>query len=247
MTVSPTIQIIRTARDSGDWLNAQPPAEWTAELTPDIPAVLVDTRTRYQTIEGFGGAFTEAAAVTFAQMNPEAQAAILKAYFDPLEGNAYSLCRTHINSCDFSLGNYAYAEVEGDTALAHFSIDHDRRALIPLIRAALQTAGGSLKLFASPWSPPAWMKTNREMNHGGKLRPEYRPAWARYYTRFIQAYAEEGIPIWGLTVQNEPEATQTWDSCIYTAEEERDFRARSSWPRAGCQWFGARTPDGPRP
>ncbi len=223
MTASPSIQVIRTARDSGDWLTARTPAAWTAEPSPDLPAVQIDTRVRYQTIEGFGGAFTEAAAVTFAQMSAEAQAAILKAYFDPLEGNAYSLCRTHINSCDFSQGNYAYDEVEGDAALAHFSIEHDRRALIPLIRAAIQAAGGSLKLFASPWSPPAWMKTNGEMNHGGKLRPEYRPAWARYYTRFIQAYAAEGIPIWGLTVQNEPEATQTWDSCTYTAEEERDF------------------------
>jgi len=223
MTPAPTLQAFRTARDNGNWLTPLAPIAWTAEPNPDLLAVQIDTRTRYQTIEGFGGAFTEAAAVTFAQMDAQAQAAILKAYFDPLEGNAYSLCRTHINSCDFSLGNYAYAEVEGDAALAHFSIEHDRRALIPLIRAAIQAAGGSLKLFASPWSPPAWMKTNGEMNHGGKVRPEYRAAWARYYTRFIQAYAAEDIPIWGLTVQNEPEATQTWDSCIYTAEEERDF------------------------
>ena len=79
-----------------------------------------------------------------------------------------------------------------------------------------------MELFASPWSPPAWMKTNGEMNHGGKLRPNTaRPG--PLFVRFIREYEKEGIPIWGLTVQNEPAATQTWDSCIYTGEEERDF------------------------
>lgn len=78
-------------------------------------------------------------------------------------------------------------------------------------------------LFASPWSPPSWMKTNGQMNRGGALKPEYRQVWADYYVRYIQEYAKEGIDIWGLTVQNEPEATQPWDSCVYTAAEERDF------------------------
>ena len=138
-------------------------------------------------------------------------------------GHGYTLCRTHINSCDFSLGNYAYAEVPGDTELKHFSIERDRKALIPMIKRATDVAGGALKLFASPWSPPAWMKTTGMMNQGGKLKPECRDAWARYYCRYIREYEREGIPIWGLTVQNEPEATQKWDSCIYTGEEERDF------------------------
>jgi glucosylceramidase len=149
--------------------------------------------------------------------------AILQAYFSPDQGHGYTLCRTPINSCDFSLGNYAYTEVDGDARLEHFNIDRDLKSLIPMIREARQISGGNLKLFASPWSPPAWMKTNGEMNHGGKLRPEYREAWANYYVRYIREYAKEGIPIWGLTVQNEPEASQTWDSCLYTGEEERDF------------------------
>jgi glucosylceramidase len=107
--------------------------------------------------------------------------------------------------------------------LKHFSIERDRQALIPMIKAAINLTGGGLKLFASPWSPPAWMKTTGAMNRGGKLRKECRDVWANYYCRYIRAYEQEGIPIWGLTVQNEPEATQTWDSCIYTGEEERDF------------------------
>jgi len=217
------IEAFRSGRDSGERMAEQKPITFGDMPGYEVPSITVDARQRYQSIEGFGGAFTEASAATFFKMNSEAQSAILKAYFDPEEGLGYTLCRTHINSCDFSLGNYAYDEVEGDAQLAHFSIERDRRSLIPFIRAAMQVAGGPIKLLASPWSPPAWMKTNGEMNHGGRLKAEYRAAWARYYARYVHTYTEEGIPIWGLSVQNEPEAVQRWDSCIYTGEEERDF------------------------
>jgi glucosylceramidase len=223
MDATQTIKTYRTAKDTNERLTAGADLQFTQAALNDLPSILVDASKRFQAMEGFGGAFTEAAAVTFSKMDSEAQSAILKAYFDPLEGLGYTLCRTHINSCDFSLGNYAYAEVPGDVDLQHFSIERDRRTLIPFIRAAMQVAGRPIKLFASPWSPPAWMKTNGQMNFGGKLKPEYRSAWARYYARYVKAYQEEGISIWGLSVQNEPEATQTWDSCIYTGEEERDF------------------------
>ncbi len=218
-----TIEIFRTVKDTGERLSASAALEFVPDPRDELHSIRIDAGTRFQTIEGFGGAFTEAAAATFAKMNSEAQSVILKAYFDPVDGHGYNLCRTHINSCDFSLGNYAYDEVPGDTDLQQFSIEHDRRMLIPFIRAAMQVAGRPIKLFASPWSPPAWMKTNGQMNFGGKLKPEYRDAWARYYARYVKAYQEEGISIWGLSVQNEPEATQTWDSCLYTGEEERDF------------------------
>jgi glucosylceramidase len=217
------VDTIRTVKDTGERLSPAETLVFGADPGYETPSILVDAGKRFQVIEGFGGAFTEAAASTFFKMDSEAQSAILKAYFDPIDGLGYTLCRTHINSCDFSLGNYAYVEQDDDQELKSFSIERDRRTLLPLIRAAMQVAGGPIKLFASPWSPPAWMKTTGMMNYGGKLKPEYREAWARYYARFVQAYAEEGIHIWGLTVQNEPEATQTWDSCIYTGEEERDF------------------------
>jgi len=145
-------------------------------------------------IEGFGGAFTEAAAVTFYRMPPEARAEILRAYFDQQQGHGYTLCRTHINSCDFSTGNYACSEVDGDFDLKHFSIAREKQAIIPMIKEAASVAGAPLQLFASPWSPPAWMKTTRRMNRGGKLRPECRAAWAQCYCRFIEAFAAEGIP-----------------------------------------------------
>jgi len=199
------------------------PIAFTDKSENKLLEIILDDQKTFQIIEGFGGAFTEAAASTFYKMSPHIQNEILNAYFDVENGHGYSICRTHINSCDFSLGNYAYTEIDGDVNLEHFSIDRDRQALIPLIKAAMSTSEAGFKLFASPWSPPAWMKTNGKMNEGGKLKLEYRETWAKYYARYIKEYAKENIPIWGITVQNEPAAVQTWDSCIYTAKEERDF------------------------
>jgi len=212
-----------TARDTSERLSEQKSLAFEPASNTSDPAVFIDTTVRFQEFLGFGGAFTEAAAVTLDKLPRHLRQEIMEAYFSPTNGHAYSLCRTHINSCDFALGNYAYAEQAGDVDLKHFSIDRDRLALIPMIHQAIKLSGGQLQLFASPWSPPAWMKTNGMMNRGGKLKPEYRQTWADYYVRYIEAYAEEGIPIWGLTVQNEPEAAQSWDSCLYTGEDERDF------------------------
>jgi glucosylceramidase len=190
----------------------------------DTPAsVWIDPSRRFQTMEGFGGAFTEAAAVGWQGLSPTQQEALLQAYFGHPHGHGYTLCRVHMNSCDFALGNYAHADAPGDTALEHFSITRDEQALLPFIQAAQRVASRPIQLLVSPWSPPAWMKTNGQMNNGGKLRPEYRDAWARCYVKFIQAYAAHGIRVWGVSVQNDPAATQRWDSCIYRAEEEREF------------------------
>ena len=217
------IRYFLTARDTADRLTERPPLTPSTARNDKLPSLLVDPSHRFQTIEGIGGAFTEASAVTFNKLGPESQRQFLEAYFDPAKGHGYTFGRTHINSCDFALGNYAYCETDGDTRLENYSIDRDRQALLPLIKSATAAAGKPLTIFASPWSPPAWMKTNGEMNNGGKLRPEYRATWAEYYVRFIQEYQKEGVDIWAVTVQNEPEAVQIWDSCIYTAAEEKDF------------------------
>ncbi len=185
-------------------------------------SVFVNPQKSFQTFLGIGGAITDASAEVFAQLPPEKQEEFLKAYFDREEGIGYSLCRTPIHSCDFSSASYTYIE-EGDKELQTFSIDHDKKYKIPLIKKATEAAGGSLLLYASPWSPPAFMKTNKNMLKGGKLLPEFRQSWANYFAKFIKAYEAEGMPIWGLTIQNEPMAVQRWESCIYTAEEERDF------------------------
>ncbi len=185
--------------------------------------IFIDPDKSFQEIEGFGGAFTESAAVTFAEMPETLQKEVLSAYFDPEKGHGYTLCRTHLNSCDFSLGNYACADKPDDTDLTSFTLDRERKALLPLMQSAQKTAGGKIQMLISPWSPPAWMKTTGIMNQGGKLRPECAAIWAKHYLRFAEELAREGLPVWGLTVQNEPAATQSWDSCIYTAEEEGAF------------------------
>lgn len=218
------VKVFTTAQYHDSRLEEQDSLKAVDQISADAVTLVVDPEKRFQTIEGFGGAFTEAAGIVFAKLSPARQQEVLQAYFDAENGHGYRLCRTHINSCDFSAGNYAYTEVKGDVELKHFSIDHDREYLIPLIHAANEVAGEEeIKILASPWSPPAWMKTNGQMTEGGKLKPEYRDAWARYYCRYIAEYSKEGIDIWGLTVQNEPDAVQRWESCIYSAEEERDF------------------------
>jgi glucosylceramidase len=189
----------------------------------NYPTIMIDPDRTFQTIEGFGGAFTDAAADIFARLPAASQEKFLEASFDPVSGNGYTLCRTTIHSCDYAAEMYTYDDVAGDKELAHFSIEHDRRNRLPFIKRAQAAAKGQLRLYASPWSPPAWMKTNGDMLHGGKLKPEYLQTWADYFVKYVQAYAGEGVPMWGLTVQNEPLATQVWESCIFTANEERDF------------------------
>jgi len=184
--------------------------------------VFVDPSRKFQSFIGIGGAFTDAAAETFAKLPEASQQAILTAYFDAQKGIGYTFGRTCINSSDFSSESYTYV-ADNDTALKTFNIQHDLKYRIPLIKRAFEKAGGAFPIFVSPWSPPAWMKDNNDMLHGGHLLPQYRQVWANYFVKFIRAYEKQGIPIWGLTPQNEPMAKQTWESCMYTTAEERDF------------------------
>jgi glucosylceramidase len=220
-----TVAVYVTAKDTGQrlartdslsWIDLPQPAEQTQEC------VFVDPSKTFQTVVGIGGALTDAAAETFYKLPEEKRRELLRAYFDPQSGIGYTLGRTHINSCDFSSASYTYV-ADGDQELKSFNIAPDLKYRIPFIKEVLAVAGKQMSLFVSPWSPPAWMKDNNNMLHGGKLKPECYDAWARYYVKFIQAYEKEGIPIWGLTVQNEPMAVQPWESCVYTGPEERDF------------------------
>jgi glucosylceramidase len=185
-------------------------------------AVFVDPAKKFQTMVGIGGALTDASAETFYKLPKEKQKEFLTAYYDKTKGIGYTFGRTNIQSCDFSSDSYSYVK-DGDAALKTFDISHDKKYRIPFIKEAIATAGGKLNIFVSPWSPPGFMKTNHDVLHGGKLDKKYDQSWANFYGKFIRAYEKEGIPIWGLSVQNEPMATQTWESCLYTAEEERDF------------------------
>jgi len=185
-------------------------------------SIFVNQNNKFQTLLGIGGALTDASAETFFKMPVSKQKEFMKSYYDPHEGIGYTLARTSINSCDFSSGSYTYV-ADKDVDLKTFNISHDLKYRIPFIKLAIAEAGGQLTLYVSPWSPPAWMKDNNDMLHGGKLLPAYNQAWANYYIKFIHEYEKNGIPIWGLSVQNEPMAKQTWESCLFTAGEERDF------------------------
>ncbi len=175
----------------------------------------------YQMVLGFGGAFTESAAYCYSLLKAENKKKLLDLYFSK-EGLGYNFCRTHINSCDFSLDRYVYVE-DNDTELKTFCIDRDKKYIIPFIKDAQKICGKDLMIFASPWSAPAWMKTNDSVVRGGKIKPEYLPVWAEYYCKYIKAFAKEGIEISAISVQNEPKAVQSWESCEFTAKDEGVF------------------------
>ena len=224
MTTLPekTISVYITSKDTGQKVEEVDISHLLTTKSIESPTIKLYKNETRQEILGFGGAFTEAAASVYNKLDTEKKGEIIKAYFGG-QGNGYNMARTHINSCDFSLGNYSYCDTPGDTELNYFSISRDKELLIPFVQDAMDHANTPIHILASPWSPPAWMKTNGQMSHGGKIKDEYRAAWASYFCKYINAYEKEGIPIWGISVQNEPAAKQRWDSCIYTAEEERDF------------------------
>lgn len=231
-------RVIRTAKDTSHRLTETEILEVQNKPENNTVCVRIDPHDQYQTILGFGGAFTESGAYVLSNISPEKRKEAIDAYFCPTIGLGYNLCRVHMNSCDFSLSNYSCDDTDGDIELKDFNINRDRRYLIPFIKDALKAAGSPIHLLVSPWSPPSWMKTNDAMNFGGSLLSQYRETWALFFSKFIQEYEREGIPIWGVSVQNEPMAKQTWDSCLYTAEEERDFVRDYLGPRLQLDNYG---------
>lgn len=181
--------------------------------------VSVYPRIRRQSFHGFGGAFTEAAAYSYQQLPEDKRQAFMEAYFGD-DGLRYRYGRTHLNSCDFSLGNYACMDSADDPV---FHTDRDETYLLPMLLDAQKIAGRPIGLMVSPWSPSAFMKTNGDMNHGGKLKEEYRRLWAQCLAKYVAFYREHGCDVQMISIQNEPDATQTWDSCIYSGREEGEF------------------------
>lgn len=191
------------------------------KVTNPTNLVLNPSKT-YQTITGFGGAFTEASAYLLNRLSLANREKILEAYFGET-GARYSLARTHMNSCDFSLDHYSYAPVEADDQLQHFTIEEDLEDLIPMIKDAMAISKEGFKLLASPWTAPPWMKDNKDWV-GGKLMPNYYATWALFYSEYIKAYENQGIPIWGFTVVNEPHGNgDNWESMLFSPKEMTDF------------------------
>jgi glucosylceramidase len=177
---------------------------------------------KFQTITGFGGSFTESSAHLLNGLSAAKRKEVINAYFAD-NGAKYSLTRTHMNSCDFSLSQYSYAPVEGDTLLENFSIKEDKDDIIPMIKEAMATSSDGFKIISSPWTAPPWMKDNNNYV-GGKLLPKYYDTWALFFSKYIDAYEAEGIDIWGFTVENEPHGNgNNWESMLYSPKEMTDF------------------------
>lgn len=219
--VVPTARVVTTTYRDG----VRETTERTTELGDDAGAefhvINVHPELSYQTIRGFGGAITESAAYTLSRMSATRRDEVLRAYFGP-DGHRYAFARMHLDSSDFSLGTYE-AVPEDDESLESFSLARDERYVLPTLRAAEEARGAQLGVMLSPWSPPAYMKTNGSRLLGGSLKPEYRERWARYIAKYIAEYRALGVDVDRLTIQNEPDASQSWDSCRFTPEEEKVF------------------------
>lgn len=200
--------------------------------------IKINPEEKFQTITGFGGSFTESSAYLLNRLSSKNRNKILQAYFSE-EGANYSLTRTHISSCDFSLSNYTYAPVEGDVEMKHFSIKEDKDDLIPMIKDAMKISKDGFRIVASPWTAPFWMKDNKKYV-GGKLLPEYYSTFALFFDKYLDAYSKEGIDIWGLTPVNEPHGNgNNWESMHFSPEEETDFVQNHLGPKLEATGKGA--------
>lgn len=218
------------------------------DSAPETDAALRLTGTRHQTWEGFGGCFNELGWNALAVLDPDARAAVLDALFAPDadDGCRFTLARLPIGASDYAAEWYSLNEHDGDLAMEHFSVARDRGGLLPYVQAAL-TRRPELTLFASPWSPPTWMKHPRAYNYGTlRWEPDILAAYALYFARFVEAYAAEGVRVAAVHVQNEPDSDQKFPSCVWTGEKMRDFirdhlgplfRDRGLWPATEI-WAG---------
>jgi len=225
---SQTIEVIQSTRDTGDHLTKKPSIQFSDQLT-DFPwphNITVDRTFRFQEILGFGGALNDAAAFTFSKLNSDLQKQVIEAYFGKT-GIGYTVCRTNINSCDYSPESYSFDDTQGDYELKNFNITYNQQAMFPLLKRVLTESVSPVKLFGSPWSPPAWMKSNAQLdgsNHPGLIQdPKVFASWALYFSKVVTEYHNNGADLWGITIQNEPEFAAPYEACCFTAEEQRDF------------------------
>ncbi|MCU9613067.1 glucosylceramidase [Caldibacillus lycopersici] len=217
-----TLKLVTTTYKENKKETTESTVEFTQDNNVEMKVVNVYPDLEYQTFDGFGGAITEASGYTFSLMSEGSQQKLVDAYFGE-NGNRYNIVRTHIDSCDFSVGQYEAMSDPEDTEFQSFTLARDEKYVLPLLQRAKETANQPLDIMLSPWSPPAFMKTNGKRVHGGKLKPEYRAFWAEYIAHYIKEYRAKGYPVKMLTIQNEPNAIQTWDSCQYTDQEEKEF------------------------
>jgi len=222
------VAVVRTCKGTGQLL-----AEMDAlhlEDAPGVPVhhestIVIDPSVRYQKFAGFGTSLTESAGRVYQRVGSANKARIIDAYFRKDVGLGFNIARLHMNSCDFSDGNWTCTPKENDFELESFTTERYDEIMLPLARLAGEAAGSPLKLMASPWSPPAWLKDNGRMCNGGQLKKDEKSqrTWAQYYVRFARELKEKGLPLFCFSVQNEPLGKTPWENCLYSVEEERDF------------------------
>ncbi|XP_076443700.1 lysosomal acid glucosylceramidase-like [Babylonia areolata] len=227
--LSPGMFTVYTSSQKGDRFSLTT-AKASSSTSAHVVLEVNKNKTR-QTIVGFGGAFTDAAGINIASLPTAAQDKLLQAYFAS-DGLEYNIGRIPMASCDFSTHPYSYDDVDGDLDLVHFTLaPEDLKLKIPYIQQAQNLTGHKLRLFGSPWSAPAWMKTNKNMTGNGTLIGQpggpYYKTWANYFVRFVQEYSKHGIPMWGLTTQNEPTDGNIYNfpfqAMGWTPQTQRDF------------------------
>jgi len=200
------LKVWLTTGDQTHLLEAQTPlkpqraAKGTAE-------VVVDATRTHQSMVGFGASITDSSAwLITTKLSAPARQALLEELYGTQDGQmGLSFARLTIGGSDFSRHHYSFDDVpkgETDPELKRFSIDPNRSDVLPVVRAALKI-NPQLKVMATPWSAPAWMKTTDSLIKG-RLRPDAYPAFARYFVRYIRAYEAEGVPVFAITIQNEP-------------------------------------------
>jgi len=202
-----------------------------------VSIIRIFPQQKFQTITGFGGSFTEASAHLLNRLSPKNRKKIIEAYFSD-SGAKYSLTRSHMNSCDFSLGQYFYAPVAKDMLLENFTVDEDKDDLIPMIKDAMAASSEGFRIISSPWTAPPWMKDNKH-HIGGKLMPKYYKTWALFYSKYLEAYKAEGIDIWGFTVVNEPHGNgNNWESMLFSPKEMTTFVREYLGPQLEKDGYG---------
>jgi glucosylceramidase len=223
----PSVQIVETTGDRTMLLQAQPSIVFTRDGNSKGLVITVDEKTRYQQMDGFGGSLTDSSAwLIWNKLSASQQTTLMQELFSPSNGIGISFLREPMGATDFSAsGNYSYDDVPAgktDPNLTNFSVAHDVAYIIPLVKQAL-AINPDIKVVALPWSPPAWMKTTTTMNGGNMIAADF-PSLAQYFIDFVQAYQQQGIPIYALSVQNEPRYTTTgYPTESLTADDESTF------------------------
>jgi len=203
--IEPTSELTGYVSDRSSSRLEKYSVNWQVNSTETVGATIrLDRITKYQKLYGFGGAFTDAAGINIAKLSFESQQNLIKSYYSE-EGSEYNIGRINIGGCDFSDRPYTYCDTEGDVNLDTWDLAQDDILYkIPYIKMAQNVSNKNILLFGSAWSAPGWMKSNNQVYGQGYLLPEYYQVWADYHLRFLNAYKENGVNMWGLTAQNEP-------------------------------------------